>query len=162
MSIGDLNSNERGSGARFNSGKPDLSLIPPLLLPCENDEHEELLRAMDAIMFQGNIAPTAQALKDYYEIYDASGAVANVFEYGKQKYAAWNWAKGMNWSIPVACTLRHADQLWYRGEVLDPESGLPHIGHIGCNLIMLLHYFDNYPEGNDLPYKVLSNVQTNV
>jgi hypothetical protein len=37
-----------------------------------------------------------------------------------------------------------------RGEENDPESGLPHVGHIACNLRMLMHYVDHYPEGDDL------------
>ena len=32
MSIGDVNSTERGSGARYNEGKPDLP--PPGMLSC--------------------------------------------------------------------------------------------------------------------------------
>jgi hypothetical protein len=32
MSIGDVNSKERGSGARYNTGKPDWSLLPMHLL----------------------------------------------------------------------------------------------------------------------------------
>lgn len=31
-----------------------------------------------------------------------------VFMYGKLKYAEWNWAKGMKWSIPMDCLLRHS------------------------------------------------------
>ena len=35
MSVGDVNSSARGSGARFNDGKPDFSLIPLRLLEGE-------------------------------------------------------------------------------------------------------------------------------
>jgi len=56
--------------------------------------------------------------------------------------------KGMKWSVPIACALRH--ELAIRlGEENDPESGLPHRGHIACNLIMLMYYVENYPEGDD-------------
>ncbi len=156
MSVGDVNSTERGSGARFNDGKPDLSLIPPMLLPCYNGEHEALLKALHAFMFDGDSTPLLKFVNNMYSIRDAAAVTAKVFEYGKKKYAAWNWAKGMAWSIPVACALRHADAMWYRGEELDPESGLPHLGHLMCNLIMLLHFEQYYDEGNDLPYKVLN------
>ena len=74
---------------------------------------------------------------------------ARVLAYGKQKYAAWNWAKGMAWSIPLACALRHLAAM-QRGEVNDPESGLPHLAHALCNLLMLSHYAQYFPEGNDL------------
>jgi hypothetical protein len=108
--VGDVNSNERGSGARYNINKPDLSLIPLCTLEDE----------------------------------------ARVWMYGKQKYAAWNWAKGMDWSIPLACALRHLSA-WQRGEENDQESGLPHLAHAMCNLRMLTLYSKKYPEGDDRP-----------
>lgn len=60
----------------------------------------------------------------------------------------WNWAKGMAWSIPIACAARHLLAMM-NGEVLDPESGFPHRGHAMANLIMLLTYQDTFPEGDD-------------
>jgi Domain of unknown function (DUF5664) len=108
--VGDVNSQEKGSGARYNGGKPDLSLIPIVTLIDE----------------------------------------ARVWEYGKQKYAAWNWAKGMDWSIPLACALRHLGK-WQQGEDLDQESGLPHLAHVMCNLRMLTLYAQTFPEGDDRP-----------
>jgi hypothetical protein len=80
---------------------------------------------------------------------------AAVFDYGSRKYASWNWVKGMKWSIPIDCALRHARALWVGNEENDPESGLPHRGHIMCNIVMLLHYRQYFPEGNDLPFRVL-------
>jgi len=108
--IGDVNSEAKGSGARFNNGKPDFSLIPLVTLEDE----------------------------------------ARVWEYGKKKYAAWNWAKGMPWSVPFACAVRHLSA-WQRGEDLDPESGLPHLAHVACNIRMLTLYSKTYPEGDDRP-----------
>jgi hypothetical protein len=108
--VGDLNSKEKGSGARFNGGKPDFSLIPLVTLEDE----------------------------------------ARVWMYGKNKYNAWNWAKGMDWSIPLACVMRHL-AAWQRGEENDIESGLPHLAHAMCNLRMLTLYSKTYPEGDDRP-----------
>ena len=79
---------------------------------------------------------------------------ANVFEFGAKKYAPWNWAKGMPWSVPYACMLRHLEA-WYRGEDIDPESGESHLGHVMCNLVMLIHYEEFYREGDDRPPKYL-------
>jgi len=112
MSIGDVKSEKRGSGARYNDAKPDLSLIPIFTL---RDE-------------------------------------ARVWMHGKKKYAAWNWAKGMDWSVPFACAMRHM-AAWQRGEDLDSESGLPHLAHAMCNLRMLTLYAEVYPEGDDRPTK---------
>ena len=110
LGIGDVASTEKGSGARFNTGKPDYSLIP---LCTMEDE-------------------------------------AKVWAYGKQKYAAWNWAKGMAWSVPLACLMRHI-AAWQKGEELDPESGLPHLAHAMCNLRMLTLYSKTFTEGDDRP-----------
>lgn len=112
--IGDVNSSAKGSGARYNDGKADISLIPLCTLEDE----------------------------------------ARVWMYGKQKYAAWNWAKGMDWSVPLACAMRHI-AAWQRGEELDAESGLPHLAHAMCNLRMLTLYSKTYPEGDDRPPKEL-------
>lgn len=103
-----MNSNEKGSGARYNTGKPDLSLIPIATLEDE----------------------------------------ARVWMYGEAKYARNNWQKGMKWSIPFACALRHL-AAWQAGEENDPESGLPHLAHALCNLRMLTLYAHTYPEGDD-------------
>jgi len=65
-------------------------------------------------------------------------------------YPMWNWAKGMPWSVPYACMLRHL-AAWYRGEDNDPETGINHLGHVMCNLLMLTHYKDAFPEGDNRP-----------
>lgn len=110
--VGDVNSTAKGSGARYNGGKPDLSLIPMHTLEDE----------------------------------------ARVWMYGANKYAAWNWVKGMDWSIPFACAMRHLAK-WQAGEELDEESGLPHLAHAMCNLRMLTLYTKAYPEGDNRPPK---------
>jgi len=112
--IGDVNSNEKGSGARYNGNKPDMSLIPLWTLEEE----------------------------------------AKVWDYGTKKYNAWNWAKGMPWSVPYACAMRHLSA-WQRGEEIDPESGQPHLAHVMCNIRMLTLYATTYPEGDDRPPKEL-------
>lgn len=108
--IGDVTSQEKGSGARFNAGKPDYSLMP--------------MWCMDG--------------------------VAQVWMYGQKKYAAWNWAKGMPWSAPYASLMRHLIA-WQQGIETDEESGLHHLDHAMCNLLMLKHYTAHYPEGDDRP-----------
>ena len=110
--IGDVNSANKGTAARYNGGKVDLSLIP---LSTLEDE-------------------------------------ARVWMYGKEKYAAWNWTKGMPWSVPMACALRHL-AAFQRGEDVDAESGLPHIAHVMCNLRMLTLYSKTFTEGDDRPPK---------
>ena len=64
-------------------------------------------------------------------------AVSEVFAYGARKYAAHNYRLGMAWSRLLGAALRHL-LAWGRGEDLDKESGLPHLAHAGCCVLMLL------------------------
>lgn len=57
--------------------------------------------------------------------------LAAVLTFGKRKYAAHNWRKGFAWMRLMAALLRHSFAI-IRGEDNDPESGLPHIDHVGC------------------------------
>lgn len=158
--VGDVNSTAKGSGARFNAGKPPLDLIPIRLLY----EHlvelkvEDRGGALSAIGYlgvwqeYGDKDWDVDYLREVLTILKVDGwrDCAYVFGYGKQKYAAWNWAKGMAWSIPLACAMRHLLAM-LGGEDLDPESGLPHRGHVFCNVVMLLTYSDTFREGDDRP-----------
>ncbi len=154
MSVGDIDSTERGSGARFNTGKPDMSLVPlSIVADCwrktrPDSIHVEVLGLLGAFQASGN----TQCLYAAMQLmgHDAWKDCAKVFEYGRRKYAAWNWAKGMAWSIPVACAARHLLAV-LEGQSLDPESGESHDGHTMCNLVMLVTFANTYPEGNDLP-----------
>lgn len=155
--VGDLDSAAKGSGARFNAGKPRMDLL--------------ILR--DSLRLLGSYGPVPayksfaklaefQATKDGHCLVDAvcelySGNVLNalreasqVFEYGANKYAAWNWAKGMPWSVPLACAVRHLLSI-LDGKSVDQESGLAHAGHVVCNVLMLIHYDEHYLDGDDLP-----------
>ena len=67
--------------------------------------------------------------------------VVQVLMFGAKKYAAWNFAagQGLSWTETGESMQRHLNA-WLHGEDFDPESGLPHLGHIGCNLMFLLYY----------------------
>lgn len=65
--------------------------------------------------------------------------VARVLGYGARKYARGQWMRGMIFSSPVDALERHL-AAWKRGEDVDPESGLPHLGHAACCLAFLLHF----------------------
>ena len=62
--------------------------------------------------------------------------VASVLGFGAQKYAAWNWAEGINYSRLIASAERHVNA-FKRGENIDPESGLSHLYHASCCLMFL-------------------------
>lgn len=64
---------------------------------------------------------------------------ARVLAFGAEKYERHNWRKGMRWTRLAAAALRHHDS-WQSGEIDDPESGLPHLGHAACCLMFLSVY----------------------
>lgn len=158
MTVGDVNSTARGSGARYNSGKPDISLIPLAQIarsfPPIGFLYPEEQHVADALYCLGKFQTTGAVLHLDLAIRHMRHYwtdCARVFEYGRKKYAPWNWAKGMAWSHMLASAGRHAITLLREKKPLDFESGLPHAGHFLCNLVMLRAYVECFPEGNDLP-----------
>lgn len=154
--IGDVNSTERGSGARYNTGKVPYELIPLRMLAVSIGTFDGGIShvASNALMALGEFQERDPecSLNDIFEIlgFDGWEECARVFDYGRRKYAEWNWAKGMKWSVPLACAARHLIAM-INGEDIDPESGLPHRGHVFCNVVMLLVYMGTFVEGDDRP-----------
>jgi hypothetical protein len=152
--VGDVNSSAKGSGARYNSGKTPLELIPIRFIAeqyrlTSNGKYEA---ETEALLHLARFQEGGNRI-DLYNAITAIGAdwkeCAAVFDYGRIKYAEWNWAKGMVWSVPIACAARHIVYGMLKGEVVDPESKLAHRGHFLCNIVMLLAYTYNYLEGDD-------------
>lgn len=83
---------------------------------------------------------------------------AQVFTYGAEKYAerpeasANNWLGGMRYGRMYGALQRHLSA-WWSGEETDLESGLPHLAHALCCLMMLSEYARNprYAEFDDRP-----------
>lgn len=67
--------------------------------------------------------------------WDAVLGAADVFNFGRRKYSAWNWV-GLSKSRLFGAALRHLIAYW-RGEDLDPETELPHLDHALCCVMML-------------------------
>jgi hypothetical protein len=81
----------------------------------------------------------------------AMEGLAQVLSFGANKYAANNWRNGLAYSRVMAALLRHASAI-QRGEDIDPESGLPHIDHLGCCWMFLSNYSkrqDLYKDNDD-------------
>ena len=74
--------------------------------------------------------------------------LATVLTFGAQKYPAHNWRKGIANTRLIAAILRHLFAIM-RGEDLDPESGLPHIDHLGCCWMFLSWNMKTRPEMDD-------------
>lgn len=73
---------------------------------------------------------------------------AKVLGFGASKYAAHNWRGGINYSRLIAATYRHLGAI-NRGEDIDPESGLPHTGHLGCCIMFLNWMMTNRKDLDD-------------
>lgn len=80
---------------------------------------------------------------------DALAGLAAVLQFGAKKYAAHNWRGGISYSRLLAALLRHSFAI-LRGEYNDPESGLPHVDHLGCCWMFLSHMMKNRPDLDDL------------
>lgn len=74
--------------------------------------------------------------------------VASVLTFGAQKYAAHNWRGGIAYSRLIAAAYRHLGAI-NRGEDIDPESGLPHVAHLGCCVMFLSSMMAKKPELDD-------------
>ena len=154
--IGDLGSDERGSGARFNTGKPPMHFIPfrqqILVYGAYRDpQYQYLWNLMEKLAkFEMHEYAVSDIVAEL-EITDLHAA-AFVWQYGAEKYAPWNWSKGMPWSVPLGCISRHIQAI-LMGFEIDSESNCEHWGHIVCNLLMLEHYSRFYKEGDDRPPK---------
>ena len=76
---------------------------------------------------------------------DALAELAAACTMGAKKYEDNNWRKGISWSRPFAALMRHAWS-WFRGEDIDPESGLSHLAHASWNCFTLMNYTKTHPE----------------
>jgi hypothetical protein len=79
----------------------------------------------------------------------ALDGLAAVLSFGAKKYAAHNWRGGIAYSRLVAALLRHIFSI-LRGEYTDPESGLPHIDHVGCCWMFLSNMMKTRKDMDDL------------
>lgn len=73
--------------------------------------------------------------------WEAVEEINKVLEFGAKKYSSQNWrvGSGFSWTRVLSSLFRHTFA-WARGEDLDPESGLSHLSHMGCNVIFLIYY----------------------
>lgn len=74
--------------------------------------------------------------------------IAKVLAFGARKYAAHNWRGGISYSRLLGGALRHIFAI-LRGEDVDPESGLPHVDHLGCCWMFLSNMMKTRPDLDD-------------
>lgn len=73
--------------------------------------------------------------------------VAEILDFGAEKYGRNNWQIGTSWMRFASAALRHLFA-WIRGEDLDPETGKSHLAHAACNLLFLMWY-QRHGKGED-------------
>lgn len=78
----------------------------------------------------------------------ALDAIARVYAFGEQKYAAHNWRRRYEWSKSYDSIIRHVTAFW-EGETYDPESGLPHLAHAAFHIFALLTWCEEQGEGGE-------------
>lgn len=174
VTIGDLNSDARGSGARKRAGKPQWAQLPIWALPdlvgawfrlrispttpstadllfalgrWQQGESDALDDAM-VLTFWFMAHLRGFSLESMHPPLVVLDQVVRVLEFGAKKYKVGNWAKGMPWSVCFASAMSHATK-YISGDAVDAESGLPHLAHLMCNLLFLKAYQTHYPEGDD-------------
>jgi hypothetical protein len=74
--------------------------------------------------------------------------LARLYGKGADKYAAHNWRKGYEWSKSYAAAQRHMVLFW-DGEDIDPEMGLPHVICAVFHMFALATYMIEHPEFDD-------------
>lgn len=96
--------------------------------------------------------------------------VARVFGYGAKKYERDNWKLASDEDAPrryKAAIQRHLIGMEHDDNAVDEESGLPHVYHLGCSVVMLMgllqlhHGLPCDPgEGNEPPMVFAANLHT--
>lgn len=151
---------------RHNQGKPKLAAlldfrsedIYPLLCPDETHIAGILFSALqegyssEYVKLDNLVTAMCGYLFDHQHR-DLSrlallAAVNAVSVFGGKKYAPRNWQKGMPVSSIYDSALRHCIAIG-RGEVVDSESQMPHIGHFLWNCWAANWMVENKPEWDD-------------
>lgn len=78
--------------------------------------------------------------------------IAQVMTFGKKKYGANNWRNGIVYSRLLAAVHRHLNA-YRKGETFDPETGLSHISHALCGLMMISEFEETRPDLDDRYFK---------
>jgi len=76
--------------------------------------------------------------------------LARVAGMGANKYAAFNYLKGYDWSLSFNALMRHALLFW-AGETHDPESGLNHMAHAAWMALSLVSFSERDLGTDDRP-----------
>ena len=141
------------------AGRPELEKVAGTLASI-TPEQERALQERFQITLESNKELQNKAIRfdagktDWSLVpWDFVEEIVNVLEFGKVKYAAWNWSRhgGFKYMRVFNSTMRHL-LAWARGEDKDPESGLSHLSHAACNLLFIIYFVkhkDKYIDNDD-------------
>jgi len=71
--------------------------------------------------------------------FDSMEKVVAIFTHGAKKYGDRNWERGLSGDRLFAACMRHLIAR-RNGELIDEESGEPHLAHAATNLLMWMHF----------------------
>lgn len=71
--------------------------------------------------------------------FESLSPMVRVLEYGANKYSANNWKGGLPRKELLESAMRHLAAM-LDGEKNDKESGLPHEGHLMCNMMFYAYF----------------------
>lgn len=80
--------------------------------------------------------------------YEALDEIAKVLTAGEVKYAAGNWANGIEMRRLISAAYRHLG-LFNSGEDFDNETNTLHIANACVNLMFAIYMYKNKPELDD-------------
>lgn len=108
---------------------PDGYLIPKSVKPTgiKNDSDKDPVELLDPLALEG---------------------LAKVLAFGAKKYAKHNWRGGLSYTRLIGAALRHTFEI-LKGKDIDPESGLPHVDHLGCCWMFLSNMMKTRPDMDD-------------
>lgn len=106
---------------------------------CLPPKAEMVAEASNApVLTEGTKFDGDKPMTELYPV-DAYMGTCRGLTYGAKKYAPRNWEKGIKFGRVFGALLRHLFA-WWKGEDVDPESGLHHLDHAGCCLAFLQQY----------------------
>ena len=111
---------------------------------------DEILKSAQGVKYDGDKAPM-----DLIP-YESLEEIAKVLGFGEKKYAAGNWAKGIEMRRLLAAALRHIGQ-FNSGTDYDEETNTLHIANAACNLIFAIWMYKNRPDLDNRWIKELEN-----
>jgi hypothetical protein len=112
---------------------------------------EETKEKVNALTAQAGAIKFDQGKTDWAILpIGASEEIIKVFKFGEAKYSRGNYldGNGLEYSRVLNSLLRHI-HAFMRGEDSDPETGISHMAHAGCNIYMLLTYELNKQKFNN-------------